>query len=46
MIEIEFREAMEASPKVRDRLSENSDENSYINQIPISLYPGYPAMVA
>ena len=34
---IEFREAMEASPKVRDRLSENSDENSYINQIPIPL---------
>ena len=37
MIEKEFRDAMEASSKVRDRLSENSDENSYINQIPIPL---------
>ena len=37
MIEKEFRDAMEASSKVRDRLSENSNENSYINQIPIPL---------
>ena len=37
MIEKEFRDAMEASSRVRDRLSENSDENSYINQIPIPL---------
>ena len=37
MIEKEFRDAMEASSKIRDRLSANSDENSYINQIPIPL---------
>ena len=36
-IENEFRSEMDASIKVRDRLSDNTDDNSYINRIPIPL---------